>query len=65
MNFSTIGIQFFFQSVDIFVNELHWEETDVSKCDKICALKLDNDKWQWVDVFLGLLSVCLPYILMV
>jgi hypothetical protein len=62
MNFSTISIHFFVQSVDIFVDELCWEETDLSKHDKIRALKLDNDEWQRVNMFLGLLSVCLLYI---
>jgi hypothetical protein len=62
MNFSTISIHFFVQSVDIFVDELRWEETDLSKRDKIRALKLDDDEWQRVNMFLGLLSVCLLYI---
>ena len=50
---------FCFQSVDLFVDELCWGETSVLKRDKIRALKLDNDEWQWVNVFLGLLSVCM------
>src|SRR5258708_28595369 len=64
-NFPAISIHFFFQSIDIFVDELRWEETDVSKCDKIRALKLNNEEWHRVNVFLGLLSVCLQYILVV
>jgi hypothetical protein len=62
MNFSTISIHFFVQSVDIFVDELRWEETDLSKRDKIRALKLDDDEWQRVNMFLSLLSVRLLYI---
>jgi hypothetical protein len=62
MNFSTISIHFFVQSVDIFVDELRWEETNLSKRDKIRALKLDDDEWQRVNMFLGLLSVRLLYI---
>jgi hypothetical protein len=53
---------FFFQSVDIFVDELRWEETDSSKREKLRSLKLDNDEWQRVNMFLGLLSVRLPYL---
>ncbi|KAF8805383.1 hypothetical protein BYT27DRAFT_7104859 [Phlegmacium glaucopus] len=32
--------------VDTFINELHWEETNSSKRNKICVLKLDDDEWQ-------------------
>ena len=49
----------FFQSVDIFINKLRWDKNDLSKHDKICALKLNNDEWQRVNMFLGLLSVCI------
>ena len=48
---------FFFQSIDIFVNELCWDKNNLSKCNKICALKLNNDKWQHVNMSLDLLSV--------
>jgi len=51
-----------FQSVDLFVDKLHWEETDSEKCDKIHALKQDVDKWQHVSTLIGLLSVCTTYI---
>jgi len=50
----------YFQSIDVFIDELRWDETDSSKRDKIRALKLDNDEWQRVNIFLGLLSVCRP-----
>ena len=50
-----------FQSIDTFVDEVHWEETDGAKCDKVRALKLDNDEWQRVSLFLGLLAVCVSY----
>jgi hypothetical protein len=60
-----VVILFYSQSVDVFVDELRWEETDGSKRDKIRALKLDNDEWQRVNIFLGLLSVHKPYLLVV
>jgi hypothetical protein len=60
-----VVILFYSQSVDVFVDELRWEETDGSKRDKIRALKLDNDEWQRVNIFLGLLSVRKPYLLVV
>ncbi len=50
-----------FQSIDTFIDELRWEETDGSKRDKICALKLDTDEWQRVSLFLGLLAVHVSY----
>lgn len=43
----------------MFVDELRWEETEGTKRDKIRALKLDNDEWERVRLFLGLLSVCI------
>jgi len=49
------------QFVDTFVDELRWEETDTSKRDKIRALKLDDNEWQRVNVFLGLLTVYTTY----
>ena len=52
-----VVILFYSQSVDVFVDELRWEETDGSKRDKIRVLKLDNDTWGRVNIFLGLLSV--------
>ena len=51
------------QSVDTFVDELRWEETDTAKRDKIRALKLDGDEWQCVDMFCGLLAVCICHAL--
>lgn len=53
----------FLQSIDTFVDELHWEETDAAKCDKIRALELDSDKWKCIDMFIGLLAVCVSYAL--
>ncbi|KAG6863764.1 hypothetical protein C0993_010432, partial [Termitomyces sp. T159_Od127] len=43
------------EHVDTFVEELHWEETDPSKYDKIQALKLTKDEWTWVHLFTDLL----------
>jgi len=51
------------QSVDTFVDELRWEETDAAKRDKIRGLKLDSDEWQRVNMFLGLLAVRLSHTL--
>ena len=45
------------QHIDTFISELRWEETDISKCNKIHALKLDRDEWANVTVFLSLLAV--------
>ena len=45
------------QHIDTFISELRWEETDISKRDKIHALKLDRDEWANVTVFLSLLAV--------
>jgi hypothetical protein len=42
----------------MFVDELRWEETEPAKRDKIRALKLDDEEWKRVDMFLGLLAVC-------
>jgi hypothetical protein len=47
--------------MDAFVDKLQWEEHDFAKHDKICKLKLTSEEWAWVDVFLHLLSVCLPF----
>jgi len=44
--------------VDIFVDELRWEESDGQKQDRIRVLKLNNDEWERVNMFLGLLTVC-------
>jgi hypothetical protein len=56
---SEIGIHHLFsQSVDVFVDELRWEEPDSSKRDKIRELKLTKEEWDRVQIFLGLLSVC-------
>lgn len=49
------------QFVDTFIDELRWEETDGAKRDKIRALKLDNDEWQRINTFLGLLAVRILY----
>ena len=46
-----------FQCIDTFIDELRWDETDGVKRDKIRALKLNNDEWQCVGLFLGLLAV--------
>jgi hypothetical protein len=48
----------------MFIDELRWEE-EGSKRDKIRELKLDNDEWERVSIFLGLLSVCERHLLMV
>ena len=63
--FSTIDtlITKFLQSIDTFVDELCWEETDAAKHDKIHVLKLDSDEWKCVNMFLGLLAVCVSYAL--
>ena len=45
------------QCVDIFVDELRWEEQDSAKRDKIRELKLTSEEWVRVNTFLGLLSV--------
>jgi hypothetical protein len=34
-----------FQCVDSFVDELHWEETDSTKWDKIRKLELNSEEW--------------------
>ncbi|KAF8230431.1 hypothetical protein L208DRAFT_1281721 [Tricholoma matsutake] len=47
--------------IDAFVNELHWEEQDSVKHDKIRELKLTSEEWLRVNTFLGLLSVCLLF----
>ena len=51
------------QSVDTFVDELRWEETDGARRDKIRGLKLNSDEWQRVNMFLGLLAVRLSHTL--
>ncbi len=40
------------QHIDTLIDELHWEEADSSKRDKIRTLKLDEDEWQNVSTFL-------------
>ena len=47
------------QFVDTFVNELRWDEMDPAKHDKIRELKLNSKEWEHVDIFLGLLAVCI------
>lgn len=49
----------------MFVDELRWEETEGTKHDKIHVLKLNNDEWEQVGLFLGLLSVCILYDLVI
>ena len=49
----------FLQCIDAFIDELRWEEHDSAKWDKIRELKLTSDEWVQVNIFLGLLSVCL------
>ena len=49
----------FLQCIDAFIDELRWEEHDSAKRDKIHELKLTSDEWVQVNIFLGLLSVCL------
>jgi hypothetical protein len=39
-------------------------DSDGLKRDKMHVLKLDNDEWEWVDMFLGLLTVHLSCISM-
>ena len=58
-NFVTICVPLTtpFKYINTFVDELCWEETDGTKCNKICVLKLDNNEWEQVSLFLGLLSV--------
>ena len=46
------------QCIDVFVDDLRWEEADTSKHDKIRELKLTRDEWARVSIFLGLLAVC-------
>ena len=58
---SVVFTDWFFQCVDAFVDELRWEERDSAKCDKIRELKLTSEEWERVKIFLGLLSVCLPF----
>ena len=57
-----INIHYFFSAVrvDVFVDELRWEEDDSVTRDKIRELKLTSDEWVRVTIFLGLLGVCLP-----
>ncbi|KAG6871411.1 hypothetical protein C0995_004884 [Termitomyces sp. Mi166 len=45
------------EHINTFINELHWEETDSLKRNKIHMLKLDN-KWTWVQSFMDLLIIC-------
>ena len=33
------------QCIDAFVNELHWDENDSVKWDKIHELKLTSEEW--------------------
>ena len=47
----------FLQCVDAFVDDLRWDEKDLSKREKIRELKLTNEEWVRVSTFLGLLSV--------
>ena len=49
---------FFRQCVDVFADELQWEEQDSTKRDKIRELKLTSEEWTRVNTFLGLLTVC-------
>jgi hypothetical protein len=51
----------FLQCIDTFVDELRWEEDDSAKRDKIRELKLRGEEWERVNLFLGLLSVRLPF----
>ena len=53
------------QFVDTFVDELHWEETEPAKRDKICELKLNSEEWKNVDMFVGLLVVCISHTLII
>ena len=53
------------QLVDAFVDELRWEETDSVKRDKIRELKLNGEEWKHVDMFLGLLAVCISHTLII
>ena len=45
------------QYVNVFIDELCWEEQDSVKCDKIRELKLTSEEWECTNTFLGLLSV--------
>lgn len=57
----SVFIASFLQCIDAFVDELCWEEHDSAKWDKIHELKLTSEEWVQVNIFLGLLSVCLPF----
>ena len=39
------------------MDELHWEEQDLGKRDKLHEMKLSAEEWERVNSFLGLLSV--------
>ena len=47
--------------VDEFIDELHWEEKDSAKRDKIPELKLIPEEWDRVKLFQGLLAVGLQF----
>jgi hypothetical protein len=53
------------QHIDTFISELRWEETNISKRDKILALKLDRNEWANVAIFLSLLAVCIIELLQI
>jgi hypothetical protein len=61
LSFILILLQF----VDTFIDELRWEETEPAKCDKIRELKLNNEEWKNVDMFVGLLAVCISHTLVI
>jgi hypothetical protein len=61
--YSVMTIIYFSQCVDVFVDELRWEEQDSAKRDKIRELKLTSEEWARVNTFLGLLSVRLLFCL--
>ncbi len=53
-------IAYLLQCIDAFIGELRWEESDLTKRDKMCKQKLISEEWARVTIFLGLLIVCLP-----
>jgi hypothetical protein len=61
--YSVMTIIYFSQCVDVFIDELRWEEQDSAKRDKIRELKLTSEEWARVNTFLGLLSVHLLFCL--
>lgn len=49
--------------MDVFVDELRWDEKDSAKRDKIRGLMLTDEEWSRVNAFLRLLGVRLLFLL--